>query len=201
MDWSWLRHPLVVGLAPVVVGGLVAYLLTERWQRWRQRRDFQYRTLVKFSELSYEMMDRLSELLGLRDQIARDLYVEKRREDISRWTLFVSMRGEVMAAYGHAFIKGKAYQGLFNSLTTLRGHLNAAHPVPLARFEPDQEEFLAYREAVVAHMVRAMGLLSRRAWKSELDSADARVQAAEARLAAMPAPQPPDGPDPSSSSS
>ncbi len=71
---------------------------------------------------------------------------------------------------------------MFNSLNALRAHLNAAQPVPLDRFEPDQEKFLAYREAVVAYMVRAMGLLSRRALKAELDSADARVQAAEDRL-------------------
>jgi hypothetical protein len=95
MAWRSLRHPLVIALLQVVVGALIAYLLTERWQRWRQRRDFQYRTLVKFSELSYEMMDRLSELLVLRGRMASDLYIAKRREDLSRWTLFVSMRGEV----------------------------------------------------------------------------------------------------------
>ena len=82
MAWRWLRHPLVIALLQVVVGALIAYMFTELWQRWRQRRDFQYRTLAKFSELSYEMTDRLSELLMLRDRIASDLYIAKRREDI-----------------------------------------------------------------------------------------------------------------------
>jgi hypothetical protein len=198
--WHWLRHPLVTALVQVLAGLLLAYLLTERWQRWRQRRDFQHKTLVKFSELSFEMMDRLSELLVLRGRMATDQYAAKQREQLSRWTAFVSMRGEVMAAFGHAFIKGRAYQGVFNNLNALRAHVNAAQPVPLDRFEPDQEKFLAYREAVVAHMVRAMGLLPRPAWKSELDSAEARVQAAEERLAAMTAPRRQDSPDPSSSS-
>ena len=201
MAWRWLRHPLVIALVQVLVGLLLAYLLTERWQRWRQRRDFQHKTLVKFSELSFEMMDRFAELLVGRGRISPESHATKRREALSRWTLFASMRGEVMAAFGHAFIKGKEYQGLFNSLNALRAHVNAAQPVPLDRFEPDQEKFLAYREAVVAHMVRAMGLLPRPAWKSELDSAEARVQAAEERLPAMPAPRPQDNPDPSSSSS
>jgi hypothetical protein len=75
MAWRWLRHPLVIALVQVLVGALLAYLLTERWQRWRQRRDFQYRTLIKFSELSYEMMDRLSELLVSRGRIASELYM------------------------------------------------------------------------------------------------------------------------------
>lgn len=185
MAWRWLRHSLVIALIQLLLGALVAYALVERWQRWRQRRDFQYRTLVKFSELSYEMMDRLSELLVTRGRMAPDAYVARRREALSRWTLFVSMRGEVMAAYGHAFVKGKAYQGVFNNLTALRDHLNATEAVPLVRFEPDQEKFLAYREAVVAYMVRAMSLLSGKAWKAELDAAEVRVQAAEDRLAAL----------------
>jgi hypothetical protein len=79
---------------------------------------------------------------------------------------------------------------VFNSLNALRAHMNASQPVPMDRVEPDQEKFLAYREAVVAYMVRAMGLLSRRAWKAELDSADARVQEAEKRIAAVTAPAP-----------
>lgn len=72
-DWIWsflvlfapwarwlLRYSLFVVLVQLLIGGITAYCLAERWQRWRQRRDFQHRTLVKFSELSYEMMDRLS---------------------------------------------------------------------------------------------------------------------------------------------
>ena len=96
-----------------------------------------------------------------------------------------------MAAYGHTLVKGKSYQGVFNCLNALRSHLHTSQPVPVDRFEPDQEKFLTYREAVVADTVRAMGLLSRREWKAELDSAGARVQAAEKRVTAVTAPTPP----------
>ena len=50
-------------LLTLALGADLAYLGTERWQRWRRRRDFQYRTLMKFTELTYDLMDRLAELL------------------------------------------------------------------------------------------------------------------------------------------
>jgi len=185
--WCWgavLKHPLFISIAQLAIGGLVAYLLTERWQRWRQRREFQHRTLVKFSELSYELMDLVAELLVLRGRMAGDAYVEKRRELLSRWTVFASMRPEVMAAYGRDFILSVDYQGTVNTLSTLRSYVGAPQPVPQERFEPEQEQFLAYREAVVAHMVHAMGLLSEREWKTEVERSRERIRAAEAAVPA-----------------
>src|SRR5262249_18783382 len=114
-----LRHLLLIAIAQVVAALLVAYFLTERWQRWRQRRDFQFRTLAKFSELSYELMDRLSELLMGRGRIPEDIYAQKRRAEVARWTVFVSMRGEVMACFGRRFLSSADYQGLYNALNTL----------------------------------------------------------------------------------
>src|SRR3989338_5571122 len=98
MEWlltrNWealLRHPLLIALMQLVVGGLGAFWLTERWQRWRQRREFQHRTLVKFSELTYEMMDRTAELLNWGRSMSGEMYITKRRELLSRWTVFVSL--------------------------------------------------------------------------------------------------------------
>jgi len=169
MTWHWiellLRHPL-----------------TERWQRWRQQREFQHRTLVKFSELSYEMMDRLSELLVGRGKIEIAQYREKHRAEVARWALFLSMRPEVIAGYGRQFVLGKHYQGLVTSLNALRGYVNRSEPVPQTRFEPEQEKFLAHREAVVAEMIRAMGLLSKKDWDAEIGQCEGRLAEAEAKL-------------------
>jgi hypothetical protein len=180
---EWLHgYGLDAPLVQFVLAALLGFLFVERWQRWRQRRDFQYRTLVKFGELSYEMTDRLSELLMKRSQMRPDLYEEKRREMIARWATFVSMRGEVMACYGLAFLQKEEYQGMFHALNALRGYARAPEAVPMARFEPEQEKYLAYQEAIVADMVHAMGLVSWRQRRAEKRYASARVQRARAAL-------------------
>ena len=70
-----------------------------------------------------------------------------------------------MAAYGRQFIMHDDYQGVFKALSALRSCVNAPAPVTLEQFEPEQEKFLANRDAVVANMVRAMGLIRRKDWK------------------------------------
>jgi len=138
-------------------------------------------------------MDRLSELLVGRGKIAPDSYREKQREMVARWTVFVSMRGEVMASYGRSFILTREYQGMFLALNALRGFLREATPVPLAGFEPEQEKFLAFREVVVAQMVRAMGLVSWRHWRAERRTWEKRLQEADAAAARTSAPTISDG--------
>jgi hypothetical protein len=108
-----------------------------------------------------------------------DAYTSKRRELVSRWTVFVSMRGEVVAGFDRGFVRKKNYRGLYKALDVLRGFVASDVPVPLARFEPEQEKFLAYREAIVTDMIKAMGLLSRRDWRSELDYSKERIREAE----------------------
>jgi len=184
LTWDWftlLRHPLFVALVQLVVGGFGALWVAERWQRWRQRREFQHRTLVKFSDLTYEMMDRMAELLNWRGAMSGETYIARRRELLSRWTVFVSLRGEVMAGFGRKFIRSEDYQGLYKALDALRAFIAESTSVPLARFEPDQEKFLAYREAVVADMVRLMGLVSRRDWQSEVAHSRGRIHEAETK--------------------
>ena len=179
LDWgSLLRHPPFVGVFQLLGGIVVGFWLTERWQRWRQRREFQHRTLVKYSELSYELADRLSELLVTRSSNRTDLIATlapKQRELIARWAALTSTRGEMMAAFGRDFVLGPDYQGFFAALNMLRAFLRMREAVPPERFEPEQEKFFAYREAVVAHMVRAMGLLSKKDWDSEVDAWHARL--------------------------
>jgi hypothetical protein len=183
LPWlKWLfRYSLLVAFVQLALGGLAAYYLTESWQRWRQRRDFQATTLAKFSELSYEMMDWVSELLVLRANRPGDLQVTRRREFLSRWTVFVSIRSEVMAYFGMAFVHQKAYQGVFNALNALRGHINSSTAVPQEVFVLDQETYLAYREAVVAQMVHAMGLMSDAELTEEWNACESRLRTVEAK--------------------
>jgi hypothetical protein len=85
-----LRHPLVIALVQLGVGLFVAYFLTERWQRWRQRRDFQYRTMVKFSETSMDVFVSLSDLLASRpaQNIIVEAWAEKQKQYIAKRVLF-----------------------------------------------------------------------------------------------------------------
>jgi hypothetical protein len=169
-----LLGPLVQLLLATIFG----FFFAEQWQRWRQRRDFQYRTLVKFSELSAEMMDRTAQLLATRGFVASNVYEEKRREMVSRWTVFVAMGAEVMASYGRHLLLSENYQEMFKAHNTLRAYARAAEPVPLTQSDPEEERFLAHRQVIIARMVRAMGLVSRRQHRAEMRSARARVQQA-----------------------
>lgn len=177
VDWLH-RYGLIAPIVQLLLVTVLGFAFAERWQRWRQRRDFQYRTLVRFSELSTDLMDRLSELLVMRGRIATEAYAEKRREMIARWTSLASMRPEVMACFGRAFILSEDYQRMFTALSTLMALARAPEPVPLARFEPEEEKFLAHREAVVANMVRAMGFVSNRECRAEIEHAHKRVKKA-----------------------
>jgi hypothetical protein len=67
---------------------------------------------VKYSDLSYDLADRLSELLVMRSSSRSDLanllakFPSNQRELIACWTALVSTRGEMMAAFGRDFVLG-----------------------------------------------------------------------------------------------
>jgi len=65
-------------------------------------------------------MDHLSELLMTRSRLDASVYIEKRREMVSRWTVFVSMRPEVIASFGRRLVQSADYQHMFAALNTLR---------------------------------------------------------------------------------
>jgi hypothetical protein len=183
--WRWLHeYGLLAPLAQLVLATAFGFVFAERWQRWRQRRDFQYRTLVKFSDLTYEIFDKISALLMLRGGMPPDVYLQRQREMVSTWTMFAAMRGEVMASYGRHLLLSEPYQGLFRALDTLREYVRASESVPQTRFEPVQERYLAHRETVVAEMVRAMGLVSKEDYAAELEMSRQRLQASTSAAAA-----------------
>src|SRR5215470_1595781 len=128
---EWLRtYGLLAPLVQFVLATIVAVVLAERWQRWRQRGDFQYKTLARFSEVTADLMDRMSELLVGRGRIEPEQYRLKRRDLISRWTVMAAMRPEVIASYGRDLVRGDDYQGMFTAYHKLRAFLNAPEPAP-----------------------------------------------------------------------
>src|SRR5713101_631894 len=95
-----LRHPLFIALVQLVMGLFAAYFLTERWQRWRQRREFQHLAMVKFADLSMGIFDRLTELLVRR--IGRGLDDTTRalsREYMAYRVGFLALETEIFAAF------------------------------------------------------------------------------------------------------
>jgi hypothetical protein len=176
---GWLHgYGLLAPMVQLLLVTLFGFIFAERWQRWRQRRDFQYRTLVKFSELSYEMINRASELLMLRGAIPGEEYIQKRLELLTRWTVFAAMRGEIVACYGHDILLGRDFEAMISTLNTVREYVRAPERVPEERFEPQREKYLAHRAAVVADMIRATGLVSRRQYRAERRTSEAGVRAA-----------------------
>ncbi|MGH7267689.1 MAG: hypothetical protein ACREMB_22965 [Candidatus Rokuibacteriota bacterium] len=156
---QWLAHPLVVGVLLLALGSLVAYLLTERWQRWRQRRDFQYRALVKFSELSEETFNRLSELLMLHGKVYEERHRQLRREYLYRRGPLVAMDGEVKAV----FRDRRVFDALVDVTDAMRGlyRMSATLPeVPRSQFQPLQDSLHARREILLTRMRREMRFLS-----------------------------------------
>ena len=91
--WSLIavlsEKPLFVATVQLAVGVGVAYLFAERWQRWRQRRDFQYHTMSRLSEISSELHSRFQELYALRiDGFTMDFWTKFRECNARRPQLF-----------------------------------------------------------------------------------------------------------------
>jgi hypothetical protein len=177
--FQWLHtYGLLAPLVQFVLAMIVAVFLAERWQRWRQRRDFQYKTLARFSEVTYDIMDRISELLVGRGRMQVEQYLLKRREFVTQWTVMGAMRPEVIACYGRGLVRGEDYQGMFAAFNALRAFINALEPVAQETFAPEQEKFLVYRERVVTRMVYAMRLLPRKDFDAEMHQWEQRLEAA-----------------------
>lgn len=161
---SWLvalwkafsNDKLAVALLQLLVGALLAYYFTERWQRWRQRREFQHKILVKFSELSHEVLERLINTWDLaREQNAQaDLDAAHR----AAWTKAFSLMGldmELSAVFVDAKIP-PSYLRLVGTLRDLQT-LDPMTPEGATRANTLQNQYLAYRELVSALMIREIG--------------------------------------------
>ena len=193
LQWDWARlastscslirrllsHPLFVALATLAAGVLLAYLFTERWQRHRQRREFQLRAMVKFNELSYDLLDRMSELLTANPQFGalfpNHEYPSKHREFVSRWTIFVAMRDELAAVFDEKVLED--YDLLQQTTKSLKDMISAMPPVERGAFEHVRDRFLGQRQITAIRMIGNMGFFKKKEvevaverWKTKPDS-------------------------------
>jgi hypothetical protein len=170
-----LEHPLVVALLQIILAGSVSYFLTERWQRWRQRREFQNRSMVKFSELSEEAFSRLSELLMSRGRIPDDQHNRLRREHIYRRGPLLAMDGELSVTFKDVEIfRGLLY--LRDIMRILYDMACAPKPVSQEQFEPVQNCMAAQRKLMITIMAGEMGFFSRREVKKALEELEPKAK-------------------------
>lgn len=177
------QHALVVALFQAVFLALVAYFLTERWQRWRQRREFQYRSLVKFSELSEEAFNRLSEMLMLTWRLVRSeaspfvvrpKISEMQREFVDGRARLLAMDGEL----GAGFKDPKILQGLIylrDIMRILYGMVSKGFALK-SQFEPVQQCMAQQRKVMITRMARGMGLLSKREARHALEELEPQAK-------------------------
>jgi hypothetical protein len=72
-----LDNALLAAIVQLAGAGLGAWWLSERWQRWRQRREFQYRTLVTFSERSSKVIFDLTRMASLVEHASMESEAKK----------------------------------------------------------------------------------------------------------------------------
>jgi len=170
-----LRHPLVVAALQLFVAAVLAYFGTERWQRWRQRRDFQYRTLSKLSETSTDLFVRLADMLSSRVKLNEDRsdgrlsasimareseLRDKQRQYIDRRTAFHALEAEIMASYTTTEIMAGYYE-LDAKAKALFDLVQSSHTRSREHYEPIQNDFTKLRKALFGMMVVEMKLLTR----------------------------------------
>lgn len=151
---------LIIAVLQIVFGGIVAYFLTERWQRWRQRREFQYRTMSKFSETSMELFVVLGELLSIHPlrQAMADVWDERQRRYISQRVPFHALEADIMASFKSGRILSSYYElnkkakALFEFVQST-GYLNET------AYKAIQDEFLKRRKNLLGQMIAEMKLL------------------------------------------
>lgn len=177
-----LRHPLFVAIASIFLGALGAYWLTERWQRWRQRREFQYRAFVKFNELAYELAERMSELLVAKSSLSgidlHNISVDpgKQRALITRWMVFEAMCDELRALFDGETVT--AFYRLRQTGLEVKKKINTpTAAVVLAEVEPVQDQFLAQRELTSIRMMADMGFLKGKRLRAALRVWESRARA------------------------
>jgi hypothetical protein len=154
------RHPLLIALVQLLVGGLAAYFLTERWQRWRQRRDFQHRAMVKCGEVTMEQFELLSELLTRRTRGAAPEWTSALgREYLAHRVKFHALEGELLAVFQAPGIM-QTYRALKETAQTFATMVSSGETLDRQGLKPIQQRFLAQRQLLTTRMVAEMGFLS-----------------------------------------
>lgn len=156
-----LIHPLFIGVVQIILASVAAYFLTERWQRWRQRREFQYRTMSKFSETSMEIFVLLGELLSIRplQRMMADAWGDRQRRYISQRVLFHALEADIMASFKRGEILS-GYSKLNSKGKELFDLVQSTGQFDKTAYEPIQDAFLKGRKDLLGNMIVEMKLLS-----------------------------------------
>ena len=162
-----LRHPLLIALVQVAVGLGAAYFLTERWQRWRQRREFQYRVMSKLSEISADLHSRLQELYAFRTAGPATDFWARFREFTARRPQLSALEGELVASFGDDEIH-REYADLLAATRIFSTLIRSEAPAARNEFDAAEDRFLAIRRLLISRMNAAMGLLPRKVLRQEV---------------------------------
>jgi hypothetical protein len=157
-----LRHPLVVallsGVVQLAIAAFIAWKLSERWQRWRQHREFKHQLLVRFAEESAQAFDLAAALLVGRDREDPNQRREQMRELVQRQGHLTGMVEEARVTFSDSKI-GDTILFMKRTISSLLKMAVWKEPVPSERYEPVQGHALRLRDLVLARMAVEMGLL------------------------------------------
>src|SRR5258705_50403 len=168
-----LRHPLFVAALQLLVAIVLAYLGTERWQRWRQRREFQYRTMSKFSEITADLHSRLQELYALRLAGSTTDFQARFREFNARHPQLIALEGELVAGFGDGEIHHE-YADLLVA-TRIFSTTILSEQAGRNEFDAAEDRFLAIRRLLIGRMNAAMDLLPKKVLRREVEDVKPRT--------------------------
>lgn len=158
LDWiALMRHPLLIALVQLFVGGGLAYLLTERWHRWRQRREFQYRVMSAFSQSSVRLFLLLTDQLinhPKRGEMS-DAWDEKQRLIFEQRVLLRALRAEILASFSGAHVI-TAYFAMGDATTALTDMIDSRRPYNLQECEILLVEYKEQGSQALLRMMAAM---------------------------------------------
>ncbi len=164
MIQDFFRHPLVIAVAPALLqvlgAAVIALVLSERWQRMRQRRDFQRDIFSRFSRLSADAVTQLADLLMSRGKVPDD---ERRRlalQHIRERSALLAMDGELFGFFPKD--DGTLYADLthLKNLARTLGSMAFSQPPTLRKtFEPVQNCLTAQRKVIQSRILYHMGFI------------------------------------------
>lgn len=148
-----LRHPLFVAAVQLAIAAGVAWFVTERWQRWRQRRDFQHEAMRGLAGSSAEALRVLYELMAARGERREEL----KREYPTKLAPLLALDADFFASFDD--------ERLLKDFYYLSGVMNAAFETvsaPDTMAEAQARATLkcvtAQRRLMIAKMSQEMGL-------------------------------------------
>jgi hypothetical protein len=103
------RNPFVAGLALLAITTWGAYRFGEKWQRWRQQRDFQYQAMLAFARNSAEALGILYRLTEPGADVAQDQQEALRRDYAAKLALLLATDAEFFAAVGEDLVPDLDY--------------------------------------------------------------------------------------------